>query len=113
MAWRVIESTFFGEDENSKPQYFTHTVLSPDGNEIQLLSIITTTDVIKIFKEQARVTLGKNTIHLNPHVSLQRRGGGKSDSNPDHIQTKLLRIKEFFGHYQVLLSPESTALLEE
>jgi hypothetical protein len=84
-----IERMIKGEEEQTKPQHFFHTTMK-DG-KIQSISACPADKFIEsVMKDAYESCLPKRTcVHLSPLVYLQRKGGGKKDHSPNHIQAKL------------------------
>jgi len=87
---KIIEMCLLGENEAFKPKYFTHTVSDKASGKIVSMSICETGVFMdKLYSEMYDKMVPKRTcIHLSPVIYLQRKGGGKTDHNPDHIQMK-------------------------
>jgi hypothetical protein len=90
LSKKIIEMCLLGSDESYKPKYFTHTISDKVSGKIISLSICETGVFMeKLFSEVYEKMVPKRTcVHLSPSIYLQRKGGGKTDHNPDHIQMK-------------------------
>jgi len=87
-SMRILWQSLIGDIEWA-PTHFCHTVVKDDS--ITELFICTTDELLDQLKNEIYETaVPKRTcVHLSPCIYLQRKGGGKSDSRPDDIQTKL------------------------
>ncbi len=85
----ILRRAVLGEEKAYKPDFFTHTVVSPEG-EITHLSICSVDDFMnKLEGELYKEMVPKKTcVHLSPSIYLQRKGGGAADHAPNDIQIK-------------------------
>lgn len=102
VSYDVVIRCFLGTEEITKPAWFTHTTMK-DG-VILSLEIVKADDFInKVCSELYETMNSKHTcIHLSPHIYLQRKGGGKTDKSPDHIQTKFRLTPEIMSIFTSL-----------
>jgi hypothetical protein len=87
---RSTVSTFLlGTEVEYQPTYFLHVRL--DGERLLDIAIAPQSVVLEALEKDLYETLvAKRTcVHLSPLLYLQRKGGGKKDHAPDHIQLKL------------------------
>lgn len=85
---KVIDMCILGETEY--PKYFTHTISDKGTGRIISIHICPTDTLMMVmYGELYKVMEPKRTcVHLSPNCYLQRKGGGKTDANPDDIQMK-------------------------
>jgi hypothetical protein len=85
----ILKKAVLGEESLYKPDFFTHTVVSSEG-EITHLSICCVEDFMeKLEGELYKEMVPKKTcVHLSPSIYLQRKGGGSADHAPNDIQIK-------------------------
>ena len=98
---RIITVALLGSENDFKPLYFCHTIIKDD--TITNLSICPTASFIDYMKKEIYPTMvsKKTCVHLSPSFYLQRKGGGKTDAKPDHIQTKWKQgktVSTLFSH---------------
>lgn len=91
LSQEILTQCVLGEDAEYAPQYVTHTTSNKETGEILTLSICSAKSFLDNLRKELYPTMrSKRTcVHLSPCVYLQRKGGGKKDSRPDDIQTKL------------------------
>lgn len=112
---RVLDSGLLGDEPDYMPDYFTHTKSDKTTGEILELSICSVETLItKLYDELYPEMEPKRTcVHLSPSISMQRKGGEKTDKKADDIQMKWRStpsIAAIFTPLQ-LASPESTPVL--
>jgi hypothetical protein len=84
----VISRCILGTEEATKPAYFLHSTLT-DGRITGLAMATAAEFIAKVSSDVYDLAQSKKTcVHLSPHIYLQRKGGGKTDKHPDHIQMK-------------------------
>ncbi len=85
----ILKKAVLGEEDKYRPDFFTHTVVSEEG-EITHLSICCVEDFMeKLESELYKEMVPKKTcVHLSPSIYLQRKGGGTADHAPNDIQIK-------------------------
>jgi hypothetical protein len=89
MEQDLVRGLVFGQDETSKPEHFLHTTIK-DGQIVSLTACPASLFVETILKGAYDTFNAKRTcVHLTSLIYLQRKGGGKADHAPDHIQAKL------------------------
>ena len=86
----VIDKCMLGATEEEYPKYFTHTISDKSTGNIIKMSICPTSELMQVLHNELYTTIKpkRTCVHLSPNCYLQRKGGGKTDSNPDHIQMK-------------------------
>jgi len=92
----LIPLILLGVEEDAKPTHFISARFDPATDELLYLSIATTEKVIEKLQERIYPTINpkRTCVHISPDIYLQRKGGGKKDSRPDDIQTKLKSFPE-------------------
>ena len=85
----LLRKLILGDDDASIPQDIIHT--NAKNGVIESLSVCSMDAFLEaICKEAYEECNAKRTcVHLTPRVYLQRKGGGKADHSPNHIQAKL------------------------
>jgi len=92
----LIPLILLGVEEDAKPTHFICVRFDPTTDELLYLSIATTEKVIEKLQERTYTAINpkRTCVHISPDMYLQRKGGGKKDSRPDDIQTKLKSFPE-------------------
>ncbi len=94
MEKELVRQLIFGQDESSKPEHFLHTTIK-DGQIVSLTASPASLFIETILKDAYETFNAKRTcVHLTKLIYLQRKGGGKADHAPDHIQAKLCRMPD-------------------
>jgi len=109
---QVLATCILGEDATFKPAYITHTVSDKTTGEITQLSICPTPLFMETLLAEIYPTMipKRTCVHISPSMYLQRKGGGKSDNNPDHIQAKFRLNKKISDLFTELSLTTQTML---
>ena len=91
----VITMCINGIDEKYAPEYFTHTTSDKTTGQIISMSICPTEKLVSFLNSEVYPVMDtmppkRTCVHLSPNCYLQRKGGGKKDHAPDHIQMKIV-----------------------
>lgn len=89
MDTSMLRMLLLGENTDYQPEHYIHTTIH--NNNITAISACPTDTFLNaILKDAYDTFLAKKTcVHLTNRIYLQRKGGGKADHAPDHIQAKL------------------------
>jgi hypothetical protein len=106
----MIKALLLGTEAESSPQFVIHTTVT-DG-KITGLSICTAIAFVEaVLKDAYEFCVAKRTcVHLTPLIYFQRKGGGSTDKNPNHIQCKLKTMPDCMT---VLTMTETTSVPQE
>jgi hypothetical protein len=90
ISHQVLETCILGSDETFKPAFITHTISDKTTGVITKLSICPTPIFMQTLQAEVydKMVPKRTCVHISPSMYLQRKGGGKTDNNPDHIQAK-------------------------
>jgi len=92
--------------DNKKNDYFCILKTNNRFSKIELY-IINSSKFYEFLEKSINIdiSLKKNgtCLHLSPHISLQRKGGGKTDKSPNHIQAKLKFTQEILNLFDKIL----------
>jgi hypothetical protein len=85
----TVVKCLLGDTGDERPQYFTHTVSDKLTREIISIGICETSSLFMFVSDglYEDAVPKKTCVHLSPNIYLQRKGGGKTDSRPNEIQT--------------------------
>ena len=85
----ILKRAVLGSEGIYRPDFFTHTVVSSEG-EIVHLSICCVEDFMEKLEGELyeQMVPKKTCVHLSPSIYLQRKGGGSADHAPNDIQIK-------------------------
>jgi len=88
---QTLSQIIFGSDPAFQPEFITHTISDKTTGQITKISICPAKTFMDALLEELYPTMvpKRTCVHLSPSIYLQRKGGGKTDNNPDHIQAKL------------------------
>jgi len=90
VSHQVLDLCILGSDDTFKPAYITHTVSDKTTGTITKLSICPTPIFMQTLQSEVyeKMVPKRTCVHISPSMYLQRKGGGKTDNHPDHIQAK-------------------------
>lgn len=102
---KYIKKTLIGR-QNNKNHYWC--ILKTDKKLSTFnLYIMKTTDFYNFIENSIDVDikLKKNgtCLHISKYIALQRKGGGKTDHSPNHIQAKLKITQDLLDKYELIL----------
>lgn len=91
---KYIQKTLIGANDEYPNEYWCFMKTNRNLNTASMeLHIIKSSELYKFMVNSIdpHISYRKNgtCLHLNKHISLQRKGGGKSDNRPNEIQAKL------------------------
>ena len=86
----VMNICILGTTTSEYPQYFTHTTSDKSTGKIISLNIIDSNILMSLLHSEIYNTMvpKRTCVHLSPNIYLQRKGGTKTDANPNDIQMK-------------------------
>lgn len=82
----LILCVFLGEHKYYRPQYIVF--IDTSDSEVCRFYICHVHKLVGFLLKHHHVSVKKTCIHFGKNLYLQRRGGSKTDSRPDDIQTK-------------------------
>jgi hypothetical protein len=90
ISHQLLDLCILGSDATFKPAFITHTVSDKITGAITKLSICPTPIFMQTLQSEVydKMVPKRTCVHISPSMYLQRKGGGKTDANPDHIQAK-------------------------
>ena len=96
---KYIKKTLIGEEVNIENYW---SIMKTDKSfkkiELYALSSIKLYDfLINSIKIDIKMKKNGTCLHLSPYISLQRKGGGKTDNSPNHIQAKFKITQEILN----------------
>lgn len=93
---QYLKKTLIGTDEN-KNEYWCFMKTDKDLSKIQL-HLIESEKLYNFLEKNINIDIklrnNGTRLHLSKYIALQRKGGGKTDHAPNHIQAKLTITKD-------------------
>jgi hypothetical protein len=86
----LLDGCILGSEDTFKPAFYTHTLSDKTTGVITKISICPTPILMQMLHSELydKMVPKLTCVHISPSIYLQRKGGGKTDANPDHIQAK-------------------------
>ncbi len=102
---QYIKKTLIGENDGANECW---CIMKTDKRFINIELYVINSDIFHNFINNSinvDIKLKKNgtCLHLSPHIALQRKGGGKTDKNPNHIQAKLKITQDILNIFKKIL----------
>lgn len=102
---QYLKKTLIGTDEN-KNEYWCFMKTDKDLSNIQLY-LIESEKLYNFLEKNINIDIklrnNGTCLHLSNYIALQRKGGGKTDSAPNHIQAKLKLTQELLNICEEIL----------